>query len=246
MTVALVAFSRRAAVEAVYPLERLSLVIRRGVLPRVTGFFSAPSLAAENARLRREVAELSLAAGEARRLREENARLRDSLGFLAREPERWIAAPVLTDHGGAVGRGHRLRIGRGRSDGVVPGAIAAAADGLVGRVEETTAHTAVVILLTDPSLKVACSVELGGGRTASGILEGGGGEALALTHIRGLAADAPGARVFSSGRGGVFPKGFDVGTLVASVARETGEWSGTVRPSVDFDVLEDVFISREK
>lgn len=246
VTVGVVVFSRSAAVEAVYPLERASLFLKRSVWPRVKGVFNGPGAAAENERLRREVAALSMLTGEIERLERENASLRKSLAYSAREPEKLIAAPVLTGHGGAFGHRHVVRVGRGSSDGVAENAVVTSPDGLVGLVTGVTPHTAEITLLTDPTLMVSCSVELDRGRFASGILEGGDGGKIALTHIRGLAMFRPQARVLTSGRGGVFPKGLVVGSLIEASAGGNGEWSGAVRPGVDFDGLEDVFISRER
>lgn len=239
-------FSRGMAVEAVYPMERMALGFRRVVWQRIKGIFNGPSYAAESGRLSREVETLSMLVGEIERLERENASLRRSLGYAKREPEEWIAAPVLSDHCGAVGSANAIRVGRGSLDGVVEGAIVASPDGLVGIVVDVTVHTCQIMLLTDPTLKVSCTIELPGNRTASGVLSGGDGNKLAITHIRGLAKEHRLARVVSSGRGGVFPKGFVVGRLGEASALESGEWTGSVIPGVDFDGLEDVFIKRER
>lgn len=246
VVLAVVMISRRAAVEAVYPLERASLFLRRSVWPRVKGVFDGPGHAAENIRLRREVAALSMLTGELERLERENSDLRRSLGYAAREPRKWLAAPVLTDHCGATGRGKTIRVGRGSADGVAENSVVASPDGLVGLVTGVSAHVSEVTLITDRTLMVVCSVELGNGRSASGILEGGDGEEFSLTHIRGLSADMPMAAVVTSNRGGVFPGGLAVGRMVQASATDSGEWRGSVRPAVDFDNLGDVFICRER
>lgn len=246
VTLAFVLFSHRVAVEAVYPVERAALFFRRSVWPRILGVFDGPSLAAANARLRREVSSLSLLTGEVERLERENAALRRSLDYAAKVSADWLAAPVLTAHGGSASRGKVIRTGRGSADGVAENAIVVSPDGLVGVVTFVTEHTSEVTLITDRSLKVVCSVALGNGRTASGILEGGDGEALALTHIRGLSVDVPQASVMTSRRGGVFPAGLAVGSLIRSAPSEDGDWNGSVSPAVDFENLEDVFIRRER
>lgn len=241
-----VVFSHRAAVEAVYPIERASLFVRRSVWPRVKGVFNGPGYAAETVRLRREVAALSMLSDEVLRLERENAALRRSLDYASREPRKWIAAPVLADHCGADGGDGTIRVGRGSSDGVSENAVVASPDGLVGLVTMVTAHTSEITLVTDPSLKVVCTVRLDNGRSASGILKGGDDEELSLGNIRGMSSDAPQASVVTSRRGGVFPEGFAVGRLIHASSTESGEWSGTVRPAVDFNNLEDVFIRRER
>lgn len=241
-----VVFSRRAAVEAVYPLERASLIFRRSVWTRVKGVFNGPGYAAENIRLRREVSALSMLSEEIERVERENAALRRSLGYAERVPGKWMAAPVLADHCGSSLRHKAIRVGRGALDGVMENAVVASPDGLVGLVTMVSEHASEVTLITDRTLQAVCTVELGNGRFASGILEGGDAEGLALTHIRGLSSDIPQARVVTSRRGGVFPEGLAVGRLIQASATESGEWRGSVLPAVDFDRLEDVFIRCER
>jgi rod shape-determining protein MreC len=70
---------------------------------------------------------------------------------------------------------------------------------------------------------------------------------LVLRHLSGAAEVPPRARVLTSGRGGVFPRGIEVGTLLGVHADAEGlAREGEVLPHVDFTTLEDVFIRRGK
>ncbi len=195
--------------------------------------------------MRREVAPLSLLLKDLRGLVEEHARLRQALGYRNRVSGEWIPAGVLSRNGGAAGVRDIIRIDRGSDAGVAEGAVVVVPEGVVGRVTAVTSHTAEVTLITDPLLKVACEVESSSARL-SGILSGGGGGLLVLRHLMGAGEVLPRARVLTSGRGGVFPRGLEVGTLLEirrdpkGLARE-----GEVRPAVDYSALEDVFIRRE-
>ena len=245
-TVVLLAF-RGVCSEAVYPVENASLAFRTRVWTRIVGLFRASSAQAENVRLRREVASLALARGDVERLEAENARLRRALGYVERQPGDWVAAAVLSSGGAAAGSPNVIRVGKGALAGVRDGAVVAAAEGLVGRVTAVTPHTSEVTLITDRGVKVACEVETGAGRRICGILSGGGEDLLALRHLTDAGEVPPRARVLTSGRGGVFPRGLEVGTLLdvhtdaEGLARE-----GEVQPHVDFSALEDVFIRRGK
>lgn len=113
--------------------------------------------------------------------------------------------------------------------------------------ESVTPHTSEIRLVTDPSLGVACEVPLPGGAVLRGVLAGGTEERLALRHILSTAEVPPRSPVFTSGLGGVYPKGIAVGTLLevrndSDSPRRVGE----VLPAVDFATLKDVFIRREK
>ena len=237
--------SRSAAVEAAYPVEHAAQVFRSQVWSRVVGVFSGSAAAAENLRLRRENGELKVLRGSFERIEVENGRLRRILGYSARHPETWMPAAVLSAGGGAAGVGDRIRVDKGSLAGIREGAVVVVPEGLVGRVASVTPHTAEITLVTDPTLKVACEVATGDSRTMSGILSGGSEDGLILRHLTGTGKALPHARVFTSGRGGVFPRGIEVGTLLNMTNGVRGV-VGDVLPQVVYSTLEDVFIRREK
>ena len=236
------AFWRGGAVDAAYPAEKAATSVARRVAARLRGAWNGSAAEAENVRLRREIASLALLRGDVERLEAENARLRGALGYIAKEPGRWLAAGVLSAGGGAAGVGDRIRVDKGSVSGVADGAIVVVPEGLVGRVTSVTPHTSEVTLVTDGAVKVACEVEAGTGELR-GILSGGGDELLVLRHISGSVEAPPRARVLTSGRGGVFPRGIEVGTLLGTRRGSDGlALEGEVLPSVDYSTLEDVFI----
>jgi rod shape-determining protein MreC len=76
---------------------------------------------------------------------------------------------------------------------------------------------------------------------------GGTEERLVMKHILSAAEVPPRSPVYTSGLGGIYPKGIAVGTLLevrndSDSPRRVGE----VLPAVDFATLKDVFIRREK
>ena len=259
------------AAEAVYPVENGANWFSRHVGGRIKSMFAASSTFAENARLREEVECLRMACVESTRVAEENARLRGLLGLGGsadgKRPARpfgtnaWICAPILS-RGAAVGNPCVLRLGRGSLAGVKRGAVVAVPEGLVGRIANVTPNTSELRLVTDPSTRVACDVELGGGLgTAHGILYGRGHSPMASTEasilyivhplrVRNVERQAvlpPRARIITSGLGGVFPRGLTVGFLIDGAHGDEAnlEQEGDVEPAVDFLSLENVFIRRE-
>ena len=232
---------RSAAVEAVYPVEKAKRTFADKVLTRLKGMWRASETAAENVRLKREVASLALARERYETIAAEALRLRRLLGYAQTLPGAWVAAEVLSSDGAAAQARRTLRVSKGSRDKVCVGDVVAVPDGLVGKVVDVSAHTAEVLLVSDGSLKVSCLVE--GARGVLGILSGGTDAQLVLRHLSAGADPPPRARVVTSGRGGVFPAGLQVGTLlevrgdVGSLGRE-----GDVQPSVDFSRLTDVFI----
>lgn len=245
VAVLIVVLWRDAAVEAVYPALRARRSLAQRVGARLSGLWEGASAKAENVRLKRERATLLMQNADRAALEAENARLRQALDFRARQKGRWVVAGILSAGGGAAGVRKTIRVDRGSGAGVAEGMVVRVPEGLVGRVIAVTEHTAEVLLITDPALKVACTLE--GHPKSFGILWGGTEERLALRHLKvGRQVAAP-TRVLTSGLGGVFPAGIPVGTLLVegkTVDVSTGE--GEVQPTVDFATLEDVFIRCEE
>jgi len=239
-------FVRGTAADAVYPVEKAKVSFVRQVVARLKGAWRGAAAGAENVRLRREAAALAMVAGDNERLAAENARLRRLLGYESFPAEKWIPAEVLSVGGAATGARQICRVGKGSLAGVKEGAMVAVPDGLVGRVASVSLKTAEVLLVTDPALKVACEIE--GGRGVRGVSAGGSGDKIFLRHLTAAADVPPRARVLTSGRGGLFPRGLTVGTLLSIPADAEGRPSltGEVVPAVDFATLEDVFIRCEK
>ena len=243
---AVVVFSRGTALEAVFPVERACRALSGKVWSRVKGACRGAAASAENEALRREVAALALARDEAARLEAENARLRRVLGYTERNPEAWLAAEVLAS-GGAYGPRRTLRVDKGSLSGVCEGAVVVVPEGLVGRVESVTPHTSEIRLVTDPSVGVGCEVSLPGGGALRGTLAGGTEERLVLKHILSAAEVPPRSPVYTSGLGGVYPKGIAVGTLLeVRNDSDSPRREGEVLPAVDFATMRDVFIRRER
>ena len=241
------AASRSACREAVYPVERAKRLFATHVVSRAAGMFRGAAAAAENVRLRREVASLSVLRGDVERLEAENDRLRRALGYAERCHGEWLAAGVLSAGGAAAGAPNVFRVDKGALAGVREGAVVVAPEGLVGRVTAVSPHTADVTRITDRSVKVSCMVESGASGNAVGILAGGSDDLLVLRHLTGEADPPPRSRVVTSGLGGVFPKGIEVGVLLGIRTDADGlSREGDVQPSVDFPELEDVFIRRGK
>ncbi|MBQ0032882.1 MAG: rod shape-determining protein MreC [bacterium] len=215
--------------EAVYPVERFKALLVRIV--RNT----------EDSRLRRESEAFSMVREECARLRAENAALRETLGYRARCAGKWEVAEVLSSGGGAAAVRDVIRVGKGSLAGIREGAAAVVPKGLVGKVVLVSPHASEVLLLTDPSIRVSCGIETANGVLAHGILMGADSDRMILAHLSGAERVLPHAKVVTSGLGGVFPKGIEIGTLLLVTNGVRGV-EGEVLPSVDPATLEEVFI----
>ncbi len=89
---------------------------------------------------------------------------------------------------------------------------------LLGKVAEVSPFTSKIVLITDPSCKVASYCDQ---TKTQGIYEGTFSLTEgSLTHVGHLSTVCEEDRVFSSGEGLVFPKGFGIGTVSSSQKNE--------------------------
>lgn len=244
------ALFRASPVEMVYPVERANASFQRKVAARWRGLWHGVAASAENVRLKREVATLAMDRSDVEGVLAENARLRRALAFKEREKVEWEAAEVLSEGGGAAGARRTIRVGKGSLAGVKIRAVVVVPEGLVGEVVKVTPHTSEVLLVTDPSFQVSCTVQ--GESPVYGVVSGGGEGPLEIRHLKAGAEIAPRSKVLTSGLGGVFPAGITVGTFITE-SDERGaagrladglEREGRVQPAVDLSLLEDVFIRK--
>ncbi len=257
-----VAGGRAIAAESIYPAERAVAAFQRGFAARARALWRRDSLAKDNIELRHRLALLECVRDDNERLAAENARLRVLLDYPGVAAGSWVAAPVLSRNGTEGVRGF-LRVGKGSLDGIKPNAPVISPEGLVGLVGEVTAHTATVRLISDPAMRIACVIETAEeDGPVRGIVSGAGSQTvfddgtsnvlyfvnpLRLRHVKREASPPEGARLVTSGLGGIFPPGLAIGYLSdgADLDETKLEREGVVAPAVDFAGLEDVFIRRE-
>jgi rod shape-determining protein MreC len=186
------------------------------------------SLREENARLREENARLLAWQTAARRLENENERLRDLSQFREGPPASFITARIVGDSVSAYMRGALLNVGR--QAGVAPGQAVLSAEGMAGRVAEVGDNSARVLFVTDVNSRLPVLVE----RTRErAILAGDNSPQLRLTLLQAVGGVQRGDRIITSGHGGSFPVGIPIGEVI-----QTSEGYVRVRPFTDFSRLE--------
>ncbi|WP_193214886.1 rod shape-determining protein MreC [Luteolibacter marinus] len=199
-------------------------------------------LEAELDEIRQEYDRLRQVESHARELEAENARLRRAMDFQQRTEFAATAARVIRRQ--PTTWWQTVEIDRGEDSGVVLHQPVVADGGLVGKVDRVgKTGFSSVILLTDEACQVSVQVE---GTPEVGILSGQRGQyegepKLRLRFLSPKARLSPGSRVFTTGRGGLFPANLLVGTVEAVVPGPLDS-EALVRPSVDFTDLSTVFL----
>jgi len=189
------------------------------------------ALRQQNDELRGRLAELEEA-------RQENERLRALVDFAEERKFTQLGARV-------IGRPSSswegvIVIDRGTADGVRAGMPVLAAQGLVGQIVETAAHSARVRLITDQQSGVAGMLQ---SSRVEGIVQGSIDRTLSLNFVSKDSTPTVGDVVITSGLGGVYPKGLVVGDVTAVDSRRADLYPRiTLASRVPVDALEEVLV----
>ena len=160
-------------------------------------------LSAENAALRRQLAEASATVRE-------NDELRRALAFEKTYGHHVVAASVVARSAEPLSR--ELTLDKGSADGLRAGMVVASPTGLVGRIVETSSHSALVQTLADPQSRVNAYGALSG---LEGTVMGDGASLTMQVPARPDVVLKPGEWVLSSGVGGTYPRGLVVAQVVS-------------------------------
>lgn len=154
-----------------------------------------------------------------RSLEQENQEMRELLEVQERSRFTLVAAQVIGKSPEVDTQ--TLILDRGNEDGIAKGMPVIASDGfLLGKIERVTARTAVVVLVSDSSSRVASTI-LNTERTL-GFVEGGRGLGMSFRLIPQHELIAPGDTVITSGLEHGIPRGLILGR-VGRVSREPQE-----------------------
>jgi rod shape-determining protein MreC len=219
------------------PVQVAFARLHRVALGGWTTYLEWKALRADAARLRAEVTALRLRQLRQDELDAENERLRTLLAFRERVAVRTIGAEVVAREWNGFTRG--LTINRGRTDGLERLAPVIVTRGVVGRVLELRRDSAVVQLVTDPASSIGGVVN----RTrAQGLVEGVAGGRMRLKLTAREEGVMVGDAVFTSGIGGLFPRGLPLGR-VTRVYPASGLFRLVeLEPAVALSTVEEVLV----
>ena len=228
---------RGAARDTTTPAQEVTAEVRAGsqsLIETIGGYYRAGS---QNARLKREMELARIRLREAEAIKGENARLKGLMGLMESD-----VTPVATTRmiGASASSSRRFGyIGAGRVDGVKVGMPVRSARGVVGRVLETGATNARILLLTDresvlPVRRVKGDVVAFARGRGDGLLE------VRLINL-GLNPLEVGDMFVTSGAGGIFHPNIAVAIVEkttddGALARLTSDPAAT-----DFVVVQPIF-----
>jgi rod shape-determining protein MreC len=201
-------------------------------------------LSAQREELRRDT--LALAAARVPTLEAENERLRQMLGLGSKLQWGFIPAQALQGRGRV--EDFTITLSAGSNAGIRERSLVVAPEGVVGMVQTVDPTLSLAILFAHPDFRVSAMSADG---SAFGIVQphipgSGTGTTPESSHLqserwllelRGVPFRStlkPGAVVYSSGLGGIYPRGIPVGVVLGEI-KTTEAWARTylLRPSVN-------------
>lgn len=206
-----------------------------------SGLQTLEELEKDNASLKVENRSLRATNQALRDVEHEVNRLRRALNYRDRALFKLVPAEVVTRDASTWWR--TITINRGKADGVEPDQAVVTDEGVVGKTATVADNISIVLLISDENCKVAATIE---GSREQGIVSGervtgSVNPMLDLNFLSKQANLGPGAKVYTSGVGGVFPSGLLVGVIQSFRVREL-DGQARVTPAVDMTHLEDVFV----
>jgi rod shape-determining protein MreC len=202
--------------EVMHPFQLGITMLGRGAGRIWHEYVALWSLRQENEELRRRLAALESASQGAAELDIENRRLHNLLALREEFGASAVAARVIGRS--PVAWVHTLVLDRGEWHGVAKGMAVLTAEGVVGQVTSVSAHTARVLMVSDPNSGVDVLVQRSRVQgIATGTLEG----KCTLRYIQSGSDIKIGDTVVTSGLDGIFPKGQQLGTVVRVDAKDS-------------------------
>jgi rod shape-determining protein MreC len=197
----------------------------------------AKNIYAENRRLKTEVAALSAGLAQLREQAAENDRLRNMIGFAKVNPYELIPVRVMARDPSADCKSLIITVGSAK--GIVPYMPVVGEGGVAGKVVLVMPHLSLVQLVTDPLNRVGIMTKRS--RVVS-ILETDNGRDF-FVHFRTYEDAVPGDTIMTSGLGGIYPKGFIVGSIEKVVdERDPLFKKAIVRLTIDIARQEELFV----
>ncbi len=218
-----------------------------GIAENVRGFFShfgdTASLKEENEKLKADIKQLESQNQRNQIYKEENERLRGMLDLKDTYKDFNLVAANVTGRDSSTWF-LSLTIDKGTDDGLKMADTVITSDGLVGHITDMGNNWAMVTTILDSQSTVSVMVERTEDfATVDGDIDLSAKGLCKMTYISKDSTITVGDMVKTSGLGGVYPKGINVGKVTKIHPENKGvSQYAEVEPSVDFNKVYEVFV----
>lgn len=229
----------RAVLAISAPVQSLLTWAVRSVANVVTGYVALKGAHDDAMECQTQLSHVQQTLVVLKEAQSENARLKALLRYAEASGGEGVVAGVIGLN--PTAQFQSIRIDRGEDDGVRAGMPVTTAEGVVGHVVRAVGGSADVMLMTDPSSRIASVAQRSRIRaTISGL---GDGRRLTLNLVRREDDVQNGDEFVTSGTDGIFPRGLLIGTVRDAQRPTVGMFmSAVVMPSVDLSRVEEVMV----
>lgn len=227
-------FVRMWILDSLAPMEKLVDRASYGVHYVWDRYVALIGLHDENQRLKQDNDELRMQISSQHEAVLEAQRVLAMAGLQESGIGKTVVARVI---GHDASRGQTVQIDKGLANGVKPDSAVITAEGIVGRVIQSSNFFAIVQLITDSQSGVGVMLE---STRRQGIVKGNGGRELDLDTIDDDSDLKAGDKFLTSGQDRIYPKGLPMGVITSVGAPKGLIKAVQVRPAADLGRLENV------
>ncbi len=207
-----------------------------------SSFQAYRNLRQSNEQLLLENTRLALENSNLYEMRLENIRLKELIAFKERNEMKLIASRVIIR--GTKGFINGITLDVGTQDGVAKNMPMVVPKGLVGKIYQSGKNQSIGHLLLDRNFRVSAKIQRS---RVVGIVSWEGGEYCLLNEVLKRSDVQVGDSVITSGNSEIFPPGILIGTIKNVSESPRGLFLNIeMKPSVDFEKLEEVFVIAEQ
>lgn len=231
--------TKHVLLTSVSPFLRAAAISKAAAVGLWNEYIDLRRVRRDNQLFQDEIRQLRAQVGALREAALENSRMSELLELKRRLDAEAVAARVIGKDSTSWFR--TILIDRGGRGGIQRHMVVVTTEGLVGRVVDVTALSSRVQLVTDPESSVGVLIQRS---RVTGVAGGSQGGTVQIKYLPLMADVVVGDRVFTSGMGGIFPKGIPLGRVIKSSRPTNGALfqETEVQPLTDFSRLEEVMV----
>ena len=235
-----ISFIENAFSKIVMPIQSGFTYIKNKIQGNNSYFVNLDNLKKENNELKQKNSEMAEKLRQLEMVESENKTLKEYLN-LSEQYKEYQTVPAYIINKDTSNYSKVFVINAGSKSGIQKDMTVIAAEGLVGHVISVTDDTAKVQTIIDSSNIVSASVENSGDTViCRGMIEN---RKLKATYVSTTTTLMQGEKIYSSGMGGIYPKGIYIGTIkeIMDTKNITDRYF-IVETAVDFENLETVLV----
>ena len=235
-----------AASSIVNPIQRIFIDLRNKLQGNSAYFSNMETIMQENEELKKKNSELETKLRELEMIKAENTTLQEYMN-LTEKYASYQTIPAYVINKDVSNFSSTLVLNVGTKDGIKENMTVIADKGLVGHVISVSESTCKVQVIIDSASTVISSITTTQESIiCKGTLDNSQKQVLRATYIPTGAELIQGDSVYTSGVGGIYPKGIIIGTIkeIVTTSNITDRYA-IVEPAVDFSKVDTVLIINE-